>query len=464
MDINYAKNIITNQSEDNIAKLNTILNNNLIKYLDCNFIDMNETYKSFSKTNLNIASLTNTLYKIGRTSTMTLAFNTANRNTDEENGFNKSFIIYKDNAILSHKHEKYRDVETPVYLNNEITQHVATIAPESNIIFVHFDVMKIFDNSIYHDLFIDTILAISKELYSDLGIDINNFDNEIEKLKYEKFKKQIIEQIKITEQNRITTIENRLVSQKNRAAQLLRDYLSLERQIPLEMQQLEAIKDLPDKIEEKLIHEFEILKNNKKITKIEVDNEFLTLYTTDLVMTDKHNRQFKIYPMKIEIHIEAGSVRFFKANPSDPDYHAYWTHNDSHPHISGSSGEACLGNAAEMIADYLSKYEFGALAYILIDFLENVNIDDSAGQYATKWDRIIDGKVVKAKDVPSEDCNEEEDEEYITCQVCGEELVVGRDEYYECSECGCILCGDCTHWDNNDDPYCEDCYHLLEEE
>lgn len=58
-----------------------------------------------------------------------------------------------------------------------------------------------------------------------------------------------------------------------------------------------------------------------------------------------------------------------------------WGQNTVHPHISGRSAEACLGNAAAPLNMYIRNGDIKAFAMYAIGYLTSVNIQDSAGKY-----------------------------------------------------------------------------------
>ena len=54
------------------------------------------------------------------------------------------------------------------------------------------------------------------------------------------------------------------------------------------------------------------------------------------------------------------------------------------PHVF-KEGKACLGNAEQVLPDLIAKYQFSIIAMYAIQFIESVNVEDSAGSRITQW-------------------------------------------------------------------------------
>jgi hypothetical protein len=109
---------------------------------------------------------------------------------------------------------------------------------------------------------------------------------------------------------------------------------------------------------------------------------------------DMTGDRYYIGNMKIELDPEHTSVKFYGDNPRK----SYWSDQDPHPHVSGRSHEACLGNISGTIAELCSQMEIYALVMVCIDFLESVNTSDTAGKNITNWDRVDDeGNIIESE-------------------------------------------------------------------
>ena len=134
----------------------------------------------------------------------------------------------------------------------------------------------------------------------------------------------------------------------------------------------------------------------------------------------------------------------------DEDYNrkSYWTERDPHPHVNGDNGEACWGSAGSMLVENMNNYEIYASFIIVLNFLQQVNTDDAAGEYIRNWDCIDD----EGNDVenPYED-------NYKVCHICDEEM--NDDDAFYCDDCQEHMCDDHAYWIDNSNIYvCENCY------
>ena len=59
--------------------------------------------------------------------------------------------------------------------------------------------------------------------------------------------------------------------------------------------------------------------------------------------------------------------------------------NLDHPHALNSKGELCWGNMSAPIKKLKETYEFSVLIQVIIDFLQNVNLEDVYGVRVKKW-------------------------------------------------------------------------------
>ena len=134
----------------------------------------------------------------------------------------------------------------------------------------------------------------------------------------------------------------------------------------------------------------------------------------------------------------------------DGDYNrkSYWTDHDPHPHVNGDRGEACWGSAGSMLVENMNNYEIYASFIIVLNFLQQVNTGDPAGEYIRNWDCI---------DEEGNDVENPYDKEYNICCICDEELDENNEFY--CEDCGDHMCSDHAYWiDSNSKYVCERCY------
>lgn len=67
---------------------------------------------------------------------------------------------------------------------------------------------------------------------------------------------------------------------------------------------------------------------------------------------------------------------------------AYGGYSASHPHSITAEHELCLGDISSVVFDLMQRHDYTSLAGILINFGRSVNLNDSAGQYVTKWPTV----------------------------------------------------------------------------
>ena len=185
-------------------------------------------------------------------------------------------------------------------------------------------------------------------------------------------------------------------------------------------------------------------------------------YVKDISMRDG-NRQVVILTDYIDIYDEQGNK--FKGNKYkltfdyddmtcyieglDENYNrkSYWTEQDPHPHVDGNNGEACWGSAGSMLSENMNNYELYASFIVVLNFLQQVNTSDPAGEYIRNWDCI------------DEDGNDLENpyDSYATCHICDVEM--NEDNSCYCEDCCENMCDDHAYWIDSLGKYvCEECF------
>jgi hypothetical protein len=114
--------------------------------------------------------------------------------------------------------------------------------------------------------------------------------------------------------------------------------------------------------------EYDKLLASPKVLDVRVADEQVNIFTDILYCRNpKTGRTHEIGKFNIEIKADEG-IRWFNLTRQVEEKNA--------PHID-SDGDACLGNAEEIVPELLANYEFAALAMIAIQFVESVNTGDS---------------------------------------------------------------------------------------
>jgi hypothetical protein len=206
--------------------------------------------------------------------------------------------------------------------------------------------------------------------------------------------KKFNDRITRQQQQALSSDKDRLAEFQQKVERYQRDLKSGYDNISRLMTSITAIESGNTDVQEKLVQEMNNIADHPRITDLRIEGDFVTVTIPNIVATDKHDRQFYIGNFQVKINMSNSEVRFFGDNPRQ----SYWTEKDPHPHVSGNTNNACLGNVAGTIAELCSQNEIYALVMTAIDFLENANIDDGAGKNVVKWEQVGEkGKKPTAK-------------------------------------------------------------------
>jgi len=135
---------------------------------------------------------------------------------------------------------------------------------------------------------------------------------------------------------------------------------------------------------EKYGREYDKLLTLPKVKSIEVLSGVIKVFTETLYCIDpRTNNLHDIGAFRIEIFTNGANngVKWINLTRQVIAYDGKKMHA---PHIF-PEGKACFGNTAEIFPDLIANYEFAAVAMVAIQFIETVNIDDSAGKYVDRW-------------------------------------------------------------------------------
>jgi len=146
---------------------------------------------------------------------------------------------------------------------------------------------------------------------------------------------------------------------------------------------------------------------NKYVKHIETNGSVINVYTDNIFAKEFERQHFErleksfvekvnsknvdlsncgwyIGQFKITIDMRSFNIKFYNLNNRRS---GFWGGDNMHPHIS-SAGVACLGNLTEMIAFATSEAKLDILIDVLIQYLQSVNLLDSAGNKVVNWDFI----------------------------------------------------------------------------
>jgi hypothetical protein len=130
----------------------------------------------------------------------------------------------------------------------------------------------------------------------------------------------------------------------------------------------------------------DLIAQHPQVSNLIVEGNEITAYIDKVYAyadIDGEEKRFYIGNMHIKMNIANTEVKFFGDNPR----RGFWA-QDPHPHVNGSTGDACLGNVSATIAQLCSQKEIYPLFLTCLDFLENANTDDPAGEKIVMWDEV----------------------------------------------------------------------------
>lgn len=210
-------------------------------------------------------------------------------------------------------------------------------------------------------------------------------------------KEQLISQFKEriigTEDRRIREMEQGIDSYSRDIREYQRRLAEVHRNLITRMEQVKSAKERRGNVTSKLVDDMDLVASLDKVKDLKVQDNIIKVSTKTLYMYDNaEENRYKLGEIEMHINMDESDVRFYNHNNSR---RSYWSGNDPHPHIDGHSGEACLGNVAPTIAELSAQNEIYALVLTAIDFLENANTEDPAGENVRNWDMVDEnGKVI----------------------------------------------------------------------
>ena len=145
---------------------------------------------------------------------------------------------------------------------------------------------------------------------------------------------------------------------------------------------LDALKDKSNK--EYFIEQIESIKQDSRIIRVCFDKEIISFYTKPIIATDIKKNLYAVGKMKINLNLQDGQVTFKNLDGTHDSYQD----NMHAPHVY-SNGTACWGTASKDITEFLAKFEVAEVIFTALNYLEVVNINDTAGKAAKRaWPRV----------------------------------------------------------------------------
>lgn len=344
---------------------------------------------------------------------------------------------------------------------------IAEFIESQNIIYILFDLTKN-DVGIVKDKVLTYIMEdlcknvikknIDSHLYSQ-AVDKTVFTNKLKDKVASSFKSHI---------DNITSSINR---KEEQIQELSRDISTIHKALILKRIELESFKKKEESIANQAEKHLQQIIDHPLVTDISLDQDdeeknIINILTDDIFAYIDHNGEEKRYyigKFKITIDFDLNNVKFFNLNNRRK---GYWTREDHHPHVNGTTGNACLGNVASTLAELFAQGEIYAIVMVAINFLQNANLEDPAGRMIFNWDEVDeDGNIAKVGGEEEYDEEYDDDEEdLVLCENCeceydDEDLisVIVSGTYEEINEDGEISVR--AEMPIHRERWCEDCVH-----
>lgn len=170
---------------------------------------------------------------------------------------------------------------------------------------------------------------------------------------------------------------------EDKVRKLTEDLVRTQRELNGSRRKLEQLETCKGGELEKYAKEFDKFLTIPKVKNVEAGDGVVKVFTDTLYCVDPRTKvRHEIGAFRIEIYTNGANngVRWFNLTRR-VDGHSDKMHA---PHVF-SEGNACFGNTAESFAELIGSYEFAACAMLAIQFVESVNVDDTAGRHIDKW-------------------------------------------------------------------------------
>ena len=177
-----------------------------------------------------------------------------------------------------------------------------------------------------------------------------------------------------------------------------------------------------ENVDTQFVKDLDLIVKHQKVSDLIIKDGLFYISVPSVYAHASNGKRYYIGNMKMTIKLEEADVRFY----GDNKRHGYWSEKDPHPHVSGS-GSPCLGNLSGTIAELSARNEIYALVMVCIDFLENANVEDTAGRNVIMWDEVDENGVIIRpggnEERVEEQGEEEEERDTFHCEHC--------EEYYD---------------------------------
>jgi hypothetical protein len=163
-----------------------------------------------------------------------------------------------------------------------------------------------------------------------------------------------------------------------------RDYLhrlaSITEDISAVHEEQQLISNNGDKLGEQIANDLLLMETHNRISNLRLTRNRITFQTPELFCQDPRTEIIHIIGhMEITLNFSndgRDSILWKNLDRKVSGHHA--------PHIFGG-GDACLGNAAEVVTEYIAGKRILELAEFAICFCEDVNTADPVGREINRW-------------------------------------------------------------------------------
>jgi len=164
-------------------------------------------------------------------------------------------------------------------------------------------------------------------------------------------------------------------------------------------EELKTLAIVDDKLISILERDAESLLNHPIVTDVDFENEYIVLKTCAFDAFNTQGTAVPIEECKVKLNLLTADISVLPLLPGG-GARGHWSANDAHPHCNGKTGKPCLGEASCAIVEYITLQDYFSAVLMVLEFLQNVNEDDSAGSKFQNW--IDKAKKKGKKSTPKE--------------------------------------------------------------
>lgn len=211
---------------------------------------------------------------------------------------------------------------------------------------------------------------------------------------------------KVQAENTLRQIKNSIEESRGEIDRYKRNIINRSKALQEQIRKYEYEKNNMSTPTEKLTKDLDLIVKEERVKDVVIEDGLFKVHTNELNIYADNDYVYEGGKYIIKININNGDIRFF----GDKPVQGFWTAKDTHPHVDGSTGRACLGNLDSTVAELCSQNQLYPLTLACLDFLESTNTNDPAGKYVVNRNRIDEnGEVVKKEFKQCEECGEEYD-------------------------------------------------------